>query len=683
MARVCTYASKGRSGGKWHAAPGAQTLWHVEALSDVAVSFEMLRRHVNTLTCPIEICQVLWGLGTTSVYQQCPVSVHIPQHTEGRDSGCCLDALALSHYYYNPNPNRSQGDYGPQCQQEKGWNQGEGVNLEGPSESDEHKQDILYSRYNSAVHMAFSPRAWVDLPLYAWEIGMRYLAVFCHRIGVPLTAIWWHDKATCWRPECNDAMSKIGFYSIKDMTRDGLDLSTSFASVHVLLSTFTSEADAISAGFDKAPAMFCNGSSPTKDVMSSQTVLYADALRDFPEGMYVPSPLPPYFDHPFLPHKWYAMPSSLFIAPPVSSTVGSSAASSSATGSSATGSSAAGSSAAGSSAAGSSAIGVKRTLPPLPRFTKRQRTEGVVAEGGDVMMEDGGDVSVPAVDGDRDVVMQDGASVAATTPSSGAAMHSSHNQLHLRDFGSQGEFSPASADMVVGENPKTLHQPLTWADRKGNTEPAPPTLENPYMGVKDYDTWSNQCENEFLKDMDEYKVDPTTKPFPVVKRVEWATLFTNSRWPFQYTEQCPPECKPDIYTRDHASIARHWDKYGAPHFYSTNYTRLPTMYSTQMPYIGYISRRIDDPPLPASLDMISSSDGVKLTDAYRKQLEDFVLRNHESVQAMVSRSLELGNPGFSCHSRHASETPVTWRVPIFGPSLVAVDAGRACNDSTG
>ncbi|KAF9504696.1 hypothetical protein BS47DRAFT_1368605 [Hydnum rufescens UP504] len=469
------------------------------------------------------------------------------------------------------------------------------------------------------VHMAFSP--------------------------LPLTTIWWHDKHSGYvlETECNDAMSKIGFYSVKDMTRDGLDVLTSFASVHILLSTFTSEADAISAGFDKAPAMFCNGLSPTKDVMLSQTVSYADTLCDFPEGMYVPSPLPPYFDHLFLLHKWYAMPSSLFIAPPVSSTVGSSAAGSSAAGSSATSSSATGSSAAGSSAAGSSAI---------------SRTEGIVAEGGDVVMEDGGDVSAPAVDGDRDVVMQDGASVAATTPSSGAAMHSSHvcfllghpilgthqmwigsskksenpqctmrgytqNQLHLRDFGSQEEFSPTSANVVVGENPKTLHQPLTWADRKGNTEPAPPTpLENPYMGVKDYDMWSNQCENEFLKDMDEYKVDPTTKPFPVVKRVEWATLFTNSCQPFQYTEQCPPECKPDIYTQDHASIACHWDKYSTPHFYLTNYTRLPTMYLMQIPYIGYISCHINDPPLPASLNMISSSDGVKLTDVYHKQLEE-------------------------------------------------------------
>ncbi|KAF9511416.1 hypothetical protein BS47DRAFT_1395061 [Hydnum rufescens UP504] len=160
--------------------------------------------------------------------------------------------------------------------------------------------------------------------------------------------------------------------------------------------------------------------------------------------------------------------------------------------------------------------------------------------------------------------------------------------------------------MVVGENPKTLHQPLTWANRKGNTEPAPPTpLENPYMGVKDYDTWSNQCENEFLKDMDEYKVDPTTKPFPVVKQVEWATLFMNSHWPVQYTEQCPPECKPDIYTWDHVSIARHWDKY-------------------------------------ASLDMILSSDGVKLTNAYHKQLEDFVLRNREQYRQWCLAASNLG-----------------------------------------
>jgi hypothetical protein len=54
---------------------------------------------------------------------------------------------------------------------------------------------------------------------------------------------------------------------------------------------------------------------------------------------------------------------------------------------------------------------------------KKRRTEGIVVEGGDVVMED---VSIPAVDGDGDVMMQDAASVAATTLSSGAAMHSPH-----------------------------------------------------------------------------------------------------------------------------------------------------------------------------------------------------------------------------------------------------------------
>jgi hypothetical protein len=97
------------------------------------------------------------------------------------------------------------------------------------------------------------------------------------------------------------------------------------------------------------------------------------------------------------------MPPSLCSLPPASSTIGSSAA--------------------GSSATRFSAVGVKHTSPPLLRFTKKRRTEGIVVEGGDIMMED---VSVPAVDGDGDVMMQDVASVAAATPSSGAAMRSPH-----------------------------------------------------------------------------------------------------------------------------------------------------------------------------------------------------------------------------------------------------------------
>ncbi|KAF9511329.1 hypothetical protein BS47DRAFT_1363849 [Hydnum rufescens UP504] len=369
MARVCTYASKGRSGGKWHACTGSSDLVaHRSSIRHGGVIRDAPppREHIDLF--PLKFAKYSGAL-ELRVYIAMPSPQSTFRNTPKAKIPVLPDALVLSHYYYNPNPTGIPSDYGPQCQQEKGRNQGEGVNLEGPSESDEHKQDILYSRYNSRGAYGFFAL-------------------------VPLTAIWWHDKHSGYvlETKCNDAMSKIGFYSIKDMTRDGLNLSTSFASVHVLLSTFTSEADAISAGFDKAPAMFFS---------------YTDTLRDFPEGVYVPSPLPPYFDHPFLPHKWYAMPSSLFIAPPVSSTVGSSAA----------GSSAAGSLppvpllpvfCAGSSAAGSSAVSVKRTLPPLLRFTKRQRTEGVVAEGGDVMMEDGGNVSVPPLMGDRDVMMQDG-----------------------------------------------------------------------------------------------------------------------------------------------------------------------------------------------------------------------------------------------------------------------------------
>jgi hypothetical protein len=57
---------------------------------------------------------------------------------------------------------------------------------------------------------------------------------------------------------------------------------------------------------------------------------------------------------------------------------------------------------------------------------KKERMEGLVADSGDVMMEDGGNVSIPAIEGDHYVMLQDAASAAATTPSSGAAMESSH-----------------------------------------------------------------------------------------------------------------------------------------------------------------------------------------------------------------------------------------------------------------
>ncbi|KAF9504611.1 hypothetical protein BS47DRAFT_1368656 [Hydnum rufescens UP504] len=603
-------------------APGAQTLWHVEALLDVAVSFEMLRCHMN-YEC---ISHHTRNAQSQSTFHNTP-KAEIPG--VARCAG--VESLLLQ-----PQPQTDpKVIMAPNANKKKAGT----------------KVKVSTSKVQASP-MSTSKTFFIldTIPWCIWlfrPIGMRYLAVFCHHIGVPLTAIWWHDKR--W-----------------------FDLSTSFASVHVLLSTFTSEADAISAGFNKAPAMFCNGSSPTKDVMSSQTVLDADTLCDFPEGVYVPSPLPPYFDHLFLPHKWRCWEQPplqavlhavarihVLLAPNLSTRRGEGIRRTSSV------------RATFAWSMSSSRGRVLLTLAGLRRchFLMRastvHRAPARAARASTAIRHTSSPPALatlsitcprapslhhsqqPPLGGST--LSGGGAFMKGTRvkPRSGTgAMPSGNPQGRGRmrgDFGSQGEFSPASADMVVGENPKTLHQPLTWADRKGNTEPAPPTpLENPYMGVKDYDTWSNQCENEFLKDMDEYKVDPTTKPFPVVKRVEWATLFTNSCRLFQYTEQCPPKCKPDIYTRDHASIARHWDKYGAPHFYSTNYMRLPTMYSTQMPYIGYISRCIDDPPLPASLDMISSSDGVKLTNAYRKQLEDFVLRNREWYRQWCLPASNLG-----------------------------------------
>ncbi|KAF9506835.1 hypothetical protein BS47DRAFT_1399122, partial [Hydnum rufescens UP504] len=61
--------------------------------------------------------------------------------------------------------------------------------------------------------------------------------------------------------------------------------------------------------------------------------------------------------------------------------------------------------------------------------------------------------------------------------------------------------------------------------------------------------------------------------------------------------------------------------------------------------------------------MISSSDGVKLTDAYRKQLEDFVLRNHECTGNGVSQP-RTWESRFLLPLSSCSETPVTWRVPF-------------------
>ncbi|KAF9514085.1 hypothetical protein BS47DRAFT_1361908 [Hydnum rufescens UP504] len=87
-------------------APGAQTLWHIEALSDVAVSFKMLRRHVNEVPIPAD-GRCYHGMSVYPIILATPsLSPHSATHRRLRFR-VLPDALALNHYYYNPNPNRS------------------------------------------------------------------------------------------------------------------------------------------------------------------------------------------------------------------------------------------------------------------------------------------------------------------------------------------------------------------------------------------------------------------------------------------------------------------------------------------------------------------------------------------------------------------------------------------------
>ena len=87
------------------------------------------------------------------------------------------------------------------------------------------------------------------------------------------------------------------------------------------------------------------------------------------------------------------------------------------------------------------------------------------------------------------------------------------------------------------------------------------------------------------------------EPFPVIRRVEWALLFSNSRRPFQFTLQFPHDANSSTYNRSQIVTSRLW--YLRPDtglLYPNDHTRIPMLYSSQMPYLGYISRSLDDPP---------------------------------------------------------------------------------------
>ena len=102
-----------------------------------------------------------------------------------------------------------------------------------------------------------------------------------------------------------------------------------------------------------------------------------------------------------------------------------------------------------------------------------------------------------------------------------------------------------------------------------------------------------------------------SKPVPVIRCIEWSIFFSNSHCPFQYTQQCLPNVDSAIYDWDQSSISRSWfqnQNVGA--LYPSDYTWIPTMYSSQMPYLGYILRTLNYPVVAHDIEVEQVSDGV-------------------------------------------------------------------------
>ncbi|KAF9502951.1 hypothetical protein BS47DRAFT_1402909 [Hydnum rufescens UP504] len=185
--------------------------------------------------------------------------------------------------------------------------------------------------------------------------------------------------------------------------------------------------------------------------------------------------------------------------------------------------------------------------------------------------------------------------------------------LHPSTLGSQygrGSSPVVSSSMAAGEN-SWKHQPVMWADADGLIQDLPANSIHsgaPYMTVNDYETWSRHCQDNFMLDQRTYN---DSKPVPVIRWIEWSVLFSNSRRPFQYTQQCPPNVDSIIYHRDQSSISRSWfANRDVGTLYPLDYTWIPTMYSSQMPYLGYISHTLDDPVAAHDVEVEQVSDGV-------------------------------------------------------------------------
>ncbi|KAF9518614.1 hypothetical protein BS47DRAFT_1388788 [Hydnum rufescens UP504] len=148
--------------------------------------------------------------------------------------------------------------------------------------------------------------------------------------------------------------------------------------------------------------------------------------------------------------------------------------------------------------------------------------------------------------------------------------------LHPSTLGSQygqGSLPVISSSVAAGENSRK-HQPVTWADADGSIQDLPANSIHsgaPYMTVNDYETWSHHCQDNFMLDQRTYD---DSKPVP----------------------QCPPNVDSIIYDRDQSSISHSWfANWDVGTLYPLDYTWIPTMYSSQMPYLGYISRTLNDP----------------------------------------------------------------------------------------
>ncbi|KAF9516890.1 hypothetical protein BS47DRAFT_1359902 [Hydnum rufescens UP504] len=82
-------------------------------------------------------------------------------------------------------------------------------------------------------------------------------------------------------------------------------------------------------------------------------------------------------------------------------------------------------------------------------------------------------------------------------------------------------------------------------------------------------------------------------------------------FPLVWWQMCPPNADSIIYGRDQSSISCLWfANRDVGTLYPLYYTWIPTMYSSQMPYLGYILHTLNDPVVAHDVEVEQVSDGV-------------------------------------------------------------------------